>query len=147
MASKLLLDHCVFWWWAPFQAYSDDSPLCVDLVIGLLEAGVLGVCMGVSSPWCFLLVAFVHRFFPARLVWNLEKQVLRDYCMGWRRLRICLGLAWWAPQGPRFSSSLHLWHRTRHGRYLSAVCSSATELFVHCPCTHGTALLLLDVHD
>lgn len=36
--------------------------------------------------------------------------------------------------------------RTGHGWLPSAVCSSATEFFVHRPCTHGTALLLSDVH-
>lgn len=82
--------------WAPFQAYSDDSPLCVELIIGLVRGGrrewaVLGFFLR-CAPFGLHLPSLL----PAGLVGNSEKQV------AW----IGLGRASLGPSGLRFDSLL-----------------------------------------
>jgi len=94
--------------------------------------------MGVSSPWCFLSVAFVHRFFPALTGLELGKAGLAGLLRGMgtvkNMFRACVvGISapqilfftpfvaqdspWQVPLGCLFicdgvvrSSSLHTWY-------------------------------------
>lgn len=76
-------------------AYSDDSPLRVDLITGFAWSGRLGVrgdflfrVMFRASLQLHLSLVF---FLPARQAGDAEKHVLRDHCMEWRRAGIRLG--------------------------------------------------------
>ncbi|KAF2791589.1 hypothetical protein K505DRAFT_63951 [Melanomma pulvis-pyrius CBS 109.77] len=145
---ELLQGHCVCWGWAPFQAYSDDSPLCVDLITGFARVGRQGVVLGfLLSPWLVLSVAL--SIVSSLLDWSgIGKAGLAGLSHGTGTDRDTFGLC---VRGFFFESLDSLLiaicgSRTGHGWFPSAVCSSATELFVHRPCTHGTALLLSDVH-